>query len=156
MTERFTIAAQRNLAVTVDEAWAVTADTSRYGDWVASVREVLSDHGSARIGESYDEIVSTVGPLTARARWTVRICEPTRLRVDSGEGFAPLRDVTNTFRFAALPGGTGVAMTYEYSFTMRPKFVGALLRALLSSSMEREFDRSMRQLESVILSERES
>ncbi len=154
MTSKFTIAAQRNLAVTVQEAWALTADTSRYADWVTSVRAVHTHHGAARVGEDYTETVGTIGPLTTHARWTVRVCDPLRLRVDSGEGFAPLSEVVNTFRFTPLPGGTGVSMTYEYSFVLRPRFAGALVRRLLEPGMRRDFDRAMQNLESVILSER--
>ncbi|MEC4616451.1 SRPBCC family protein [Tsukamurella tyrosinosolvens] len=149
----FTITAHRNLVVTPEEVWAVVSDTSRYVDWVDTVLEVQSHHGPARVGGSYTERIRSVGPLAAHVRWTVRQIEPMSLRVDTGEGLSPLRDVINVFRFASLANGC-TGMTYEFHFSMTPRPVGALVRRLLAPSMRESFDASMRRLESVILSER--
>ncbi|WP_280438060.1 SRPBCC family protein [Nocardia carnea] len=154
MTDRFVVSAHRNLAVTPEEVWELTSDTSRYADWASSVLEVYRNHGHAREGGVYTEKVTSVGPLTTHATWTVQKVEPMTLRIDSGEGFAPLRNVVNIFRFAPLGGGTGTSMTYEFQFDLRPRIVGSLVHRLLSRSMAAGFDESMRALESVILSER--
>ncbi|ORL32131.1 polyketide cyclase [Prescottella equi] len=153
MPNRFVISAQRVLAATLDEVWELTSDTGRYGDWVVSVREVTAHHGPATVGKSYRERVTSVGPLTSRAEWTVRTLEPKTLRIDSGVGLAPLRDVVNIFRFAPV-GDAATSMTYEFHFTLGPAPLGALVHKILRSSMAAAFDESMRALETVILSER--
>ncbi|MFZ2527849.1 MAG: SRPBCC family protein [Rhodococcus sp. (in: high G+C Gram-positive bacteria)] len=150
----FVIRAHRNLVVTPEEVWAVTSDTSRYADWVTSVHEVHTHHGHAEVGGQYTETVASLGPLTTHATWTVRDLEPTRLRIDSGTGFAPLRDVVNIFRFAPLSGGAATSMTYEFHFDLTPRPLGALAHRILRTGMVADFDRSMRALEAVVLSER--
>lgn len=154
MTSRFMISAHRNLVVTPQEVWDLTSDTSRYADWATSVLEVKTHHGPARVGGKYTERVASIGPLTSNAEWTVRQLDPLVLRLDSGEGFAPLRDVVNVFRFAPLGGGTATAMTYEFHFDLQPRFLGPIAVRLLGKSMRSGFDESMRNLETVILSER--
>ncbi|MEV6320774.1 SRPBCC family protein [Nocardia sp. NPDC051787] len=154
MTDRFVISAHRNLVVTPEEVWALTSDTSRYADWVGSVLQVETHHGQARPGGTYTEQVRSIGPLTTHAQWTVRQIEPMSLRIDSGEGFAPLRDVVNVFRFAPIGDGAATAMTYEFHFSLNPRPLGVLVHRLLSKSMQADFDASMRTLETVILSER--
>ncbi len=154
MSSRFVVRAHRNLTVTPAEVWALTSDTRRYADWVTSVHEVHTHHGPAVIGEKYTETVASVGPLTTRAEWTVRELEPERLRVDSGTGFAPLSNVVNVFRFAPISGGSATSMTYEFHFDLAPEPLGGLVHWFLRSGMEADFDRSMKALEAVILSER--
>ncbi|MGW0035948.1 SRPBCC family protein [Gordonia sp. NPDC003376] len=154
MSNAHTIVAHRNLVVSVDEIWSVVEDTSRYGEWVTSVAAVLADHGQATIGESYRERVTTVGPLTSEVVWTVREIVPKTLRVDSATGLGPLLDVANVFRFAPIEAGTATSMTYEFHFRLGPRPLGSLVRAVLASAMCRDFDESMRTLESIVLSER--
>ncbi|MFD1811845.1 SRPBCC family protein [Rhodococcus gannanensis] len=154
MTDRFVIRAHRNLVATPEEVWAVASDTRRYADWVTSVHEVHTHHGLAEIGGRYTETVASIGPLTTHATWTVRELEPERLRIDSGTGFAPLRDVVNVFRFAPLSGGAATSMTYEFHFDLAPRPLGALVHRVLRKGMVTDFDRSMRALEAVVLSER--
>jgi hypothetical protein len=54
-------------------------------------------HGAAQVGRTYRERNRSLGPLTTRSTWTVREIQPGRRRVDTGTGFAPLRDLTNIF-----------------------------------------------------------
>lgn len=154
MTGRFMISSHRNLVVTPKEVWDLTTDTSRYAEWVASVLEVKTHHGSACVGSTYTERVASVGPMSSNPLWTVRQLEPLTLRVDSGVGLAPLRDVVNIFRFAPISGGSATSMTYEFHFDITPRFVGPFVERLLGRSMRSDFDESMRNLEMLILSER--
>lgn len=154
MTKIQVIKAHRNLAVTPEEAWAVTSDTSRYAEWADDVIRVVEHSGPAAVGGAYREVVKGLGPMRIDATWTVRTLERPTLRVDTGAGFAPLHDVTNIFRFAPLGGGTGTAMTYEYHFRTRPALLAGPLRRILAPGLEAGFDRSMKALEAIILSER--
>ncbi|MFI6365225.1 SRPBCC family protein [Nocardia sp. NPDC050630] len=154
MTERFVISAHRNLVVTPEEVWAVTSDTSRFGEWVSNVLEVKTHEGHAKPGGVFTERVKSVGPLVSHPTWTVRTVEPMSLRIDSAEGLAPLREVINVFRFEPLGEGSATSMTYEFHFDMRPRPFGWLVYRLLLPIMTAEFDTSMRALETLILSER--
>lgn len=155
MTDTQVISAHRNLAVTPSEVWAVTSDTSRYAEWVDDVIGVVEHHGQAVENGTYREIVKGLGPMRIDALWTVRTLHPNSLRVDTGSGFAPLHDVSNVFRFEPLGENTGTAMTYEYHFAVRPALFGGVLRSILAPGLTAGFDRSMKNLETLILSERE-
>ena len=74
--------------------------------------------------------------------------------MDSGQGFAPLTNVANVFRFAPLSGGTSTAMTFEFWFDVFPSWAGCLLRPIATAGMSARFDVSMCNLEALILSER--
>ncbi|MCZ4520180.1 SRPBCC family protein [Rhodococcus ruber] len=154
MEQRFVVSAHRTLSVSPEEVWALTSDTSRYAEWVTDVRSVTTHHGSARAGGVYTEEVAALGRFTSRVTWTVRQLEANRLRVDLGQGFAPLTNVANVFRFAPLSGGTSTAMTFEFWFDVSPSWAGRLVRPIATAGMSARFDVSMCTLEALILSER--
>lgn len=142
------------LAAEVDEIWAVIHDTSRYADWVAGVLEVTRHHGPASVGATYSEINRTLGPLTTRLEWTVREVVPHERRVDTGTGFAPLRDLENVFVLEPLGEG-GTRMTYEASFRVGLGPARRLLAAVLRRTLAIDFALSMRRLDDVVISERD-
>ncbi|WP_228044424.1 hypothetical protein [Streptomyces ferrugineus] len=82
--------------------WDVISRTDRYAEWVAGAIEVTDHHGVATVGKTYSERNRTLGPLKTDSVWTVREIEPFKRRVDTGTGFAPLQDVTNTFEFRSV------------------------------------------------------
>lgn len=138
----------------VEAVWEVVDDTARYAEWVDGALEVLEHHGRARVGGTYRERNRTVGPLTAESTWTVREVEPRTRRVDTGEGLAPLRGLTNTFTFVPVDGGRRTEMTYEVRFSLRLGPLGALVGRVLAASLAGEFRRSMARLDEVLRSER--
>ncbi|AMY53521.1 SRPBCC family protein [Rhodococcoides fascians] len=154
MEQRFVVSAHRTLSVSPEEVWALTSDTRRYAEWVTDVRAVTTHHGSARTGGVYTEEVATLGRFTSHATWTVRHLEPNRLRIDSGEGLAPLTNVANVFRFAPLSDATSTAMTFEFWFDVAPGWLGRIVRPIATAGMSARFDVSMCNLEALILSER--
>ncbi|MFW0789906.1 SRPBCC family protein [Gordonia sp. CPCC 205333] len=155
MTDRLIITAQRNLVVTPRELWAVTSDTSRYAEWVTTVREVLIHHGTATSELTYRERIAGAGPFEATVEWQVQQLIPNKLRIDSTERIGPLSDVLNIFRFEPIEGGIACSMVYEFHFRVRPKFLGKPVLKVMSASIQRDFDQSMRNLEDLTLSERD-
>lgn len=146
------VAVERRIAAPVDAVWAVVHDTSRYAEWVDGVLEVRRHHGPATVGETYEERNRTVGPLTTISTWTVRDVVPSSLRVDTGEGFAPLKDLTNIFRLT--PDGDGTLMAYEVRFRLALGPLGRVVAAVLGRSLAGEFERSLEALETLAQAER--
>lgn len=147
------VVATRIIAAPLEEVWAVIDDTARYADWVDGVLEVRRHHGAATVGETYEERNRTVGPLTTVSTWTVRQVQARTLRVDTGAGFAPLKDLTNTFRFREVDGGV-TEMTYEVTFRLALGPLGRVVGAVLTRSLAAEFERSMANLDQLLRSER--
>ncbi|WP_280231339.1 SRPBCC family protein [Nocardia cyriacigeorgica] len=135
----------------LDRVWAVVSDTSRYGEWVDAVVEVLDHHGTAEVGKTYSEINKTLGPLTTRSTWTVREIEQMRRRVDTGTGFAPLQDMTNVFEFRACDGG--VEMTYAVSYRVGLGPLGGLVHRVTSTSTRRGMRKSLESLSDLLIAE---
>jgi hypothetical protein len=145
------------LAAPVERVWAVVHDTSRYAEWVVSVLEVTDHHGPAAVGRTYSEHNRTVGPLTTRSTWTVREIEPLRQRVDTGTGFAPMHDMTNTFllRAVTVDGAPGTEMTYRVTYRPGLGALGRLIDRLQQPGLRAAFRASMRRLEAIAISEAE-
>ncbi|MFB9315790.1 SRPBCC family protein [Nocardioides plantarum] len=152
MTRTVIVSVTRELAAGVEAICAVTDDTSRYGDWVDGVLEVTDHHGRATVGRTYAERNRAVGPLVTRSQWTVLEDVPHERRVDAGTGFAPLRDLVNTFRFEPL-GPDRTAMTYEVRFRIGLGPLTPLVVAVLRRSLRAEFTRSLQNLEELVVSE---
>jgi Polyketide cyclase / dehydrase and lipid transport len=145
------------VAAPVERIWAVVDDTGRYAEWVVGVIEVTAHHGTATVGRTYSEHNRTVGPLTTRSTWTVREIEPLRLRVDTGTGFAPMHDMTNTFTFRplTLDGVDATEMTYRVTYRPGLGAVGRLIDRLQQPGLRAAFQASMRRLETIAISEAE-
>jgi uncharacterized protein YndB with AHSA1/START domain len=145
------------LAAPVERVWAVVDDTRRYAEWVVGVLEVTEHHGPATVGRCYSEHNRTVGPLTTRSTWTVREIEPLRLRVDTGTGFAPMHDMTNTFTFRPVTIGGAEATEMTYRVVYRPGWgaLGRLIDRLQQPGLRTAFQASMRKLETIAISEAE-
>jgi hypothetical protein len=145
------------LAAPVERVWAVVDDTRRYGEWVVGVLEVTEHHGPATVGRSYFERNHTVGPLTTRSTWTVREIEPLRLRIDKGTGFAPMHDMTNmfTFRPVSVDGAEATEMTYRVTYRPGWGAVGRLIDRVQQPGLRIAFQASMRNLETIAISEAE-
>ncbi|MFC4949863.1 SRPBCC family protein [Pseudonocardia sp. GCM10023141] len=144
------------LAVPVERVWEVISATHRYGEWVVGVLEVTDHHETAQIGRTYAERNVTVGPLRTRSVWTVAEIEPMRRRVDTGTGFDPMHDMTNTFTFlecTLADGSRGTVMTYAVRYRPGLGPVGGLIDRLQRGGLRRNFQASMRRLEDLIVSE---
>jgi hypothetical protein len=102
----------------VERVWEVVSRTDRYAEWVAGAIEVTDHHGIATVGRTYAERNRTLGPLRTDSVWTVVEIDPLRRRVDTGVGFAPLKEVTSIFEFEPVRGADGreaTRMTYRWS-----------------------------------------
>lgn len=148
------IAETATLTATVEELWSVVSDTSRYADWVDGCLEVTEHRGTAAVGRVYRERNRTVGPLTTRSTWTVLEIELMRIRTDRGVGFFPLSNLHNTFTFQPADDGASTIMTYQVRFTVSLGPLGSLVRSLQEPGMRASFQRSMRNVERLIISER--
>ena len=143
------------LNATIEELWWAVSDTSRYADWVDGCLEVTEHHGTAVVGGVYRERNRTAGPLTTRSTWTVLEIAPMRTRTDRGVGFFPLNNLQNTFTFQPADDRASTIMTYQVRFTVGLGPIGSLLCSLQEAGMRASFQRSMRNLERLIISERE-
>jgi len=132
----------RTIDAPVTAVWAVIDDTSRFAEWVETAIEVTEHHGPARVGGVYRERNRIAGPLIARSAWTVREVVPQTLRVDTATGYAGMRDLVNTFRFAAVPQDA-TEVTWEVTFRLPLGRCGAPLGRLLENSIAGELDRSL-------------
>ncbi|PVG80599.1 polyketide cyclase [Nocardioides gansuensis] len=153
MTEHH-VSVQRTIAAPVEDVWTVIDNTARYAEWVDGAFEVRRHHGAAVVGRTYEERNRTIGPLTTISTWTVQQVEPKALRVDTGEGFAPLKNLTSTFRFVSVDDGRATEMTYEVTFRLSLGPLGRLVGAVLSKSLAAELARSMANLDELLRSER--
>jgi hypothetical protein len=145
------------LAVPVDRVWKVVSATNRYAEWVDGVLEVTEHHGTAELGRTYSEHNRTLGPLTTRSTWTVQEIEPLTKRVDTGEGFAPLHEMTNIFRFrpVAVDGveNAGTEMTYAVRYRAGLGPLGVVIDKLTQPGLRKSFQQSMRNLEDLVVAE---
>ena len=145
------------LAVPVERVWQVVSATNRYAEWVDGVFEVTDHHGEAEVGRTYAERNRTIGPLSTRSTWTVREIEPLMTRIDTGEGFAPLHEMTNVFRFrpVAVDGvdGAGTEMTYAVRYRVGLGPLGAVIDKITQPGLRKAFQQSMRNLEDLIVAE---
>ncbi|WP_234534813.1 SRPBCC family protein [Streptomyces sp. R39] len=140
----------------VERVWEVVSRTDRYAEWVAGAIEVTDHHGIATVGRTYAEHNRTLGPLRTHSVWTVREIEPMRRRVDTGTGFAPLRDVTNVFEFQSVKGPRGedaTEMTYQVEYTMGLGPIGLLLDSIQQPAMRAGMRTSMANLNTLLRSE---
>jgi hypothetical protein len=140
----------------VERVWEVVSRTDRYAEWVAGAIEVTDHHGVATLGRTYAERNRTLGPLRTDSVWTVVEIDPLRRRVDTGVGFAPLKDVTSIFEFEPVRGADGkeaTRMTYrvEYAIGLGP--VGLLLDRIQRTGMRANMRTSMAGLNTLIRSE---
>jgi hypothetical protein len=136
--------------------WEVISATNRYAEWVPTVLEVTDHHGTAEVGRTYRERNKSLGPLTARSTWTVREIRPFERRVDTGVGFAPLRDLTNVFEFAPVTltdGNEGTAMTYAVRYRIGLGALGPLLHRIVAPGLQADMRTSMANLADLILAE---
>jgi ligand-binding SRPBCC domain-containing protein len=140
----------------VEQVWEVVSRTDRYAEWVAGAIEVTDHHGVATVGRTYAEHNRTLGPLRTRSVWTVREIEPMRRRVDTGTGFAPLRDLTNVFEFRPVQGSQGrdvTEMTYQVEYTMGLGPLGLLLDCIQQPALRAGMRTSMANLDTLLRSE---
>ncbi|MEU3338032.1 SRPBCC family protein [Streptomyces sp. NPDC002144] len=140
----------------VEQVWEVVSRTDRYAEWVAGAIEVTDHHGTATVGRTYAEHNRTLGPLRTRSVWTVREVEPMRRRVDTGTGFAPLRDLTNVFEFRTVQGPRGrdaTEMTYQVEYTMGLGPLGLLLDCIQQPALRAGMRTSMANLDTLLRSE---
>ncbi|MET8980086.1 SRPBCC family protein [Streptomyces sp. NPDC004539] len=141
----------------VHRVWEVVSRTDRYAEWVAGVVEVTRHHGVAVEGGTYAERNRTLGPLRTDSVWTVREIVPLSCRVDTGTGFAPLRDMTSIFEFQPIPDRArdreATEMTYqvEYSIGLGP--VGKLVNWIQEPGMRVGMRTSMANLDRLLRSE---
>ena len=136
--------------------WEVISATNRYAEWIPTVLEVTSHHGTAQVERTYSERNRSLGPLTTRSTWTVREIEPGRRRVDTATGFAPLRDLTNIFSFEPVTlddGGEGTKMTYAVRYRIGLGVLGRLLHAIIAPGLRADMRKSMTNLAELILAE---
>lgn len=140
----------------VERVWEVVSRTDRYAEWVAGAIEVTDHHGVATIGRTYAERNRTLGPLRTDSVWTVVEIDPLRRRVDTGVGFAPLKDVTSVFEFEPTRNADGreaTRMTYRVEYVIGLGPVGLLLDRIQRPGMRANMRTSMAGLNTLIRSE---
>ena len=140
----------------VERVWEVVSRTDRYAEWVAGAIEVTDHHGVATLGRTYAERNRTLGPLRTASVWTVVEIDPLRRRVDTGVGFAPLKDVTSVFEFEPTRNADGreaTRMTYRVQYTIGLGPVGLLLDRIQRPGMRANMRTSMAGLNTLIRSE---
>ena len=140
----------------VERVWEVVSRTDRYAEWVAGAIEVTDHHGVATLGRTYAERNRTLGPLRTDSVWTVVEIDPLRRRVDTGVGFAPLKDVTSVFEFEPTRNADGreaTRMTYRVEYVIGLGPVGLLLDRIQRPGMRADMRTSMAGLNTLIRSE---
>lgn len=140
----------------VERVWEVVARTDRYAEWVAGAIEVTDHHGVATVGRTYAERNRTLGPLRTDSVWTVVEIDPLRRRVDTGVGFAPLREVTSVFEFEptrSADGREATRMTYRVDYVIGLGPIGLLLDRIQQPGMRANLRASMANLNTLIRSE---
>ena len=140
----------------VERVWEVVSRTDRYAEWVAGAIEVTDHHGVATVGRTYAERNRTLGPLRTDSVWTVVEIDPLRRRVDTGVGFAPLKDVTSVFEFEPTrntDGREATRMTYRVEYVIGLGPVGLLLDRIQRPGMRANMRTSMAGLNTLIRSE---
>ncbi|MEV0478889.1 SRPBCC family protein [Streptomyces prunicolor] len=140
----------------VERVWEVVSRTDRYAEWVAGAIEVTDHHGVATVGRTYAERNRTLGPLRTNSVWTVMEIDPLRRRVDTGVGFAPLKDVTSIFEFEltrSADGREATRMTYRVEYVIGLGPVGLLLDRIQRPGMRADMRTSMAGLNTLIRSE---
>jgi hypothetical protein len=153
---KYVVTEQAVVDAPVERVWEVISRTDRYAEWVAGALEVTDHHGVAVVGKTYAERNRTLGPLRTDSVWTVREIDPLRRRVDTGTGFAPLRNVTSIFEFRARRSDDGrevTEMTYrvEYAIGLGP--LGTLVNGIQEPGMRAGMRTSMANLGRLIRSE---
>ena len=118
--------------------------------------EVTDHHGIATLGRTYAERNRTLGPLRTDSVWTVVEIDPLRRRVDTGVGFAPLREVTSVFEFEptrSADGREATRMTYRVEYVIGLGPIGLLLDRIQQPGMRANLRASMANLNTLIRSE---
>ncbi|GAB2998237.1 hypothetical protein GCM10023080_075270 [Streptomyces pseudoechinosporeus] len=108
------------------------------------------------MGKTYAERNRTLGPLRTDSVWTVVEIDPLRCRVDTGVGFAPLKDVTSIFEFQLVrgaDGGEATQMTYKVEYTIDLGPLGVALDWIQQPGMRTNMRTSMANLNTLIRSE---
>jgi hypothetical protein len=153
---KYVVTEQAVVDAPVERVWEVISRTDRYAEWVAGAIEVTDHHGVATVGRTYAERNRTLGPLRTDSVWTVREIEPFKRRVDTGTGFAPLQDITNTFEFRPVHSADGrevTEMLYQVEYTIGLGPVGLLLDSIQQPAMRAGMRTSMANLNTLLRSE---
>jgi hypothetical protein len=153
---RFHVTERAIIDAPVERVWEVVSRTDRYAEWVAGAIEVTDHHGIATVGKTYAERNRTLGPLRTDSVWTVVEIAPLRRRVDTGVGFAPLKDVTSMFEFELVrgaDGGEATQMTYKVEYTIDLGPIGVALDWIQQPGMRTNMRASMANLNTLIRSE---
>ncbi|WOX14442.1 SRPBCC family protein [Streptomyces sp. N50] len=153
---RFHVTEHAVVDAPVERVWEVVSRTDRYAEWVAGAIEVTDHHGVATLGRTYAERNRTLGPLRTASVWTVVEIDPLRRRVDTGVGFAPLKDVTSVFEFEPTRNADGreaTRMTYRVEYVIGLGPVGLLLDRIQRPGMRANMRTSMAGLNTLIRSE---
>jgi hypothetical protein len=135
----------------LERVWEVLSATHRYAEWVDVCLEVTDHHGEATVGGTYSERNSVLGPLTTRSTWTVREVVPMTRRVDSGTGFALVRDLTSAFYLRPVPEGT--ELTYEVTYDFGLGRIGVFVDKAQQGGQRAAMRRSMANLAELLRSE---
>ncbi|CAM5405723.1 SRPBCC family protein [Streptomyces aurantiogriseus] len=155
MTE-FQVTERAVIDAPVERVWEVVSRTDRYAEWVAGAIEVTDHHGIATVGRTYAERNRTLGPLRTDSVWTVVEIDPLRRRVDTGVGFAPLKDVTSIFEFQPVRSADGreaTQMTYQVEYVIDLGPLGLALDWIQQPAMRANMRTSMANLSTLIRSE---
>ncbi|WP_419665385.1 SRPBCC family protein [Streptomyces sp. 2-1] len=153
---RFHVTEHAVVDAPVERVWEIVSRTDRYAEWVAGAIEVTDHHGIATLGRTYAERNRTLGPLRTDSVWTVVEIDPLRRRVDTGVGFAPLKEVTSIFEFAPVrstEGREATQMTYKVEYVIGLGPVGLLLDRIQQPGMRANMRTSMANLNVLIRSE---
>ncbi|MEU9896106.1 SRPBCC family protein [Streptomyces phaeochromogenes] len=153
---RFHVTEHAVVDAPVERVWEIVSRTDRYAEWVAGAIEVTDHHGIATLGRTYAERNRTLGPLRTDSVWTVVEIDPLRRRVDTGVGFAPLKEVTSIFEFQPVrseEGREATQMTYKVEYVIGLGPVGLLLDRIQQPGMRANMRTSMANLNTLIRSE---
>ena len=111
-----------------ERVWELLCDTTRYADWVVGTDAVTRTDGPARLGSTYDESNTLLGPWKGKSRWTVTEFEPPRCQRHEGEGLPLAKSFEIVMEVS--PRGSGSELVLEARAEPSGPFGGLAAKAM--------------------------
>jgi carbon monoxide dehydrogenase subunit G len=143
-----TVSATVTIPAPIERVWELANDPTRFAEWADQTIEVTRADRPLRIGSTYEERNTVLGPITVSSRWTVVEHDPPRRSTHRGEGLPLVASLDVVMELREVENATEVTQSIRY----RPglgSFGSLLDRVAGRRSAQAALDRSVAKLAAI-------
>lgn len=109
-----TVTATVTIPAPVGRVWELATDPDRFADWADQMIEVVRADRPLRLGSTYEERNTLLGPVTGRSRWTVVEHDPPRRSASRGEGLPLVASLDVVTELREVEQATELTLAIRY------------------------------------------